>query len=137
MELSTLMKIYTMDKYLNACLCGDVAPSDTVVMFSMDGAQLYRDKQSDCWIYIWVVLELAPDLQYKKKHVLPGGFIPGPNNPKLTKSFLFPGFHHITALQREGLQVWNAQDDTLFKSYVFYLIGEYAHLLYMSINSSF
>ena len=28
---------------------------DTVLMFSADGAQLFRNKKSDCWIYIWVV----------------------------------------------------------------------------------
>ncbi|KAF9472692.1 hypothetical protein BDN70DRAFT_909069 [Pholiota conissans] len=26
---------------------------------SIDGAQLFENKQSDCWIYIWVVLDLA------------------------------------------------------------------------------
>jgi hypothetical protein len=68
----------------------------------MDDAQLYRDKKSDCWIYIWILLDLAPDFHYKKQYVLPGGLIPGPNIPQHVESFL-PGLHHISALQNEGL----------------------------------
>jgi len=68
-------------------------------MLSLNGAQLYEHKASDCWIYIWVIFDHAPHLQYKKKHVLPGGFIPG--KPKIVDSFLFPGLHHVSALQSE------------------------------------
>jgi hypothetical protein len=49
----------------------------------MDGTQLYAHKASDCWIYIWVIMDLSPDEHYKKRHVLPGGFIPSPNKPKI------------------------------------------------------
>lgn len=31
--------------------------------------------KSDCWIYIWIIFDHAPDIHYKKKTVLPGGFI--------------------------------------------------------------
>jgi len=85
-----------------------IGEDDLVLMFSMDGAQLYAQKQSACWIYIWVLFNLAPDRQYKKKHVFIGGFIPGPNNPKNTDSFLFPGLYHLTALQTEGLRLWDS-----------------------------
>ncbi|KAF8897774.1 hypothetical protein BD779DRAFT_1667695 [Infundibulicybe gibba] len=44
-----------------------------LLMLSIDGAQLYQNKASDCWIYIWVVLDHSPDIRYKKKYVLPGG----------------------------------------------------------------
>ncbi|KAH7917471.1 hypothetical protein BV22DRAFT_989347, partial [Leucogyrophana mollusca] len=94
-------------EYLNAVQQGDIKDTDTVLMLSMDGAQLYQNKQSDCWIYIWILLDLSPDLRYKKKYILPGGFIPGPNKPKNVDSFLFPGLHHLAALQREGLRVWD------------------------------
>ena len=80
-------------------------------MFSTDGPKLYRDKGSDCWIYIWVVMDLDPKIRYKKAHVIPGGFMPGPKNPKHLESFLFPGFHHIAAVQREGLRIWDASED--------------------------
>jgi hypothetical protein len=68
-----------------------IGEDDIVLMFSIDGAQLYVMKASACWIYIWVMLNLASERQYKKKHVLIGGFIPGPNNPKNLNSFLLPG----------------------------------------------
>jgi hypothetical protein len=77
-------------------------------MFSIDGVQLYAMKVSACWLYIWVILNLAPERWYKKKHVLIGGFISGPNNPKNLDSFLLPGLQHLVALQKEGLRIWDA-----------------------------
>ena len=77
-------------------------------MISLDGTQLYESKESDCWIYIWVVMNHSPEKHYKKHYVLPGGFIPGPHKPKNVDSFLFPGIHHLAALQNEGLSIWDA-----------------------------
>jgi hypothetical protein len=37
---------------------------DMVLMFSMDGAQLYASKASDCWIYIWIVFDYIPGTRY-------------------------------------------------------------------------
>lgn len=87
---------------------GRVAENDIVLMFSVDGAQLYAKKASACWIYIWVLFNLSPDRRYKKKHVFIGGFIPGPNNPKNLDSFLFPGLAHLSAIQKEGLCIWDS-----------------------------
>jgi Transposase family tnp2 len=87
---------------------GCIGADDIILMFLIDGAQLYAMKASACWIYIWVLLNLPPVLRYKKDHVFISGFIPGPNNPKNLDSFLFPGLQHLVALQREGLQIWDA-----------------------------
>lgn len=86
---------YSGTDYLEAVSDERVKNGDTILLFSLDGAQLYEHKQSDCWIYIWVILNLSPDKRYKKKHVLPGAFIPGPNKPKNLDSFLFPGMYLI------------------------------------------
>lgn len=59
-------------------------------------------------------MDLSPDEHYKKRHVIPGGFIPGPNKPKNIDSFLFPGLHHLSALQREGLSIWDAYENRHF-----------------------
>ncbi len=83
--------IFCGSEYLEAVNDGRIKDGDTVILLSIDGAQLYESKQSDCWIYIWVILDLAPDKRYRKRHILPGGFIPGPNKPKNVDSFLFPG----------------------------------------------
>jgi len=109
--------------YLNAVQRGDISPNDTLVLLSLDGAQLYQHKASDCWIYIWVILDYPPDLRYKKKCVLPGGFIPGPNKPKNVDSFLFPGIHHVAAIQKEGLPVWDALDNRILKSSIYFAFG--------------
>jgi hypothetical protein len=93
-----------------------ITSDDIVLLLSIDGAQLYASKQSDCWIYIWVVLDHSPDHRYKKKYVLVGGFIPDPNNPKNVDSYMFPGLYHLAALQREGLRIWDARRDRIFTS---------------------
>lgn len=98
---------------------GDIKRHDVLVMFSIDGAQLYKGKKSDCWIYIWVILNLSPDLRYKKKYIVPGGFIPGPNNPGDTDSFVFPGLEHVAGLQKEGLKVWKATLEQVVRSDLF------------------
>jgi hypothetical protein len=49
--------IFCGSNYLEAVEKGDISDHDTVVMFSIDGAQLNCNKKSDCWIY------LVPDTQ--------------------------------------------------------------------------
>ncbi|KAF9220176.1 hypothetical protein BS17DRAFT_669277, partial [Gyrodon lividus] len=76
-------------------------------MVSLDGAQLYEHKDSSCLIYIWVIVNLSPDKCYQKVNVRPGGFIPGPNKLENLDSFLCIGIHHVSTLQKEGLQIWD------------------------------
>jgi len=99
--------VFCGSDYLDAVDDGRIKDHDTVVMFSIDGAQLYRNKKSDCWIYIWIILDLAPDQRYKMRNILPGGIIPGPNNPKHLDSFLFPGLAHLSALQKDKFPIWD------------------------------
>ncbi|KAE9389677.1 hypothetical protein BT96DRAFT_959981 [Gymnopus androsaceus JB14] len=72
-----------------------------VISASLDGAQLYQNKKSDCWIGIWINQDYAPDTRFKKKKIFPNLTIPGPNKPKHIDSFLFTGLHHLAALQNE------------------------------------
>jgi hypothetical protein len=44
--------VYCSQEFIQAVLEDDIKPDDTVLMLSIDGAQLYQHKQSDCWIYI-------------------------------------------------------------------------------------
>lgn len=105
--------------YIDAVKNGDITDSDMVLALSIDGAQLYQNKASDCWIFIWIILDRAPEKRYKKRFILPGGFIPGPNKPKNLNSFIFPAMHHLCALQKEGLRIWNVVTKTTFTSYPF------------------
>ena len=109
--------------YLTAVAEGRIKRDDIVLMFSLDGAQLYQNKASDCWIAIWVVLDHAPDRRYKKPRILPGFIIPGPNKPKIMDSFLFLSLHHLIGLQKEGLAIWDASRDILFSSNPFFALG--------------
>jgi hypothetical protein len=115
--------IFCGSDYLDEVIMGRIKSSDMVLLFSIDSAQLYQSKASDTWIYIWVVLDHAPDRCYMKKLVLPGGFIPGPKPPKIVDSFLMPGIHHLSAIQNEGLKIWDAQHDKVFVSKVFMLVA--------------
>uniref|UniRef100_D8PU20 Uncharacterized protein n=2 Tax=Schizophyllum commune (strain H4-8 / FGSC 9210) TaxID=578458 RepID=D8PU20_SCHCM len=103
--------------YIDAVRREDIQDGDTVLMMSVDGAQLYRNKASDCWIQIWVIMDLAPEERYKKHRVAPGTFIPGPNKPKLLDSFLFPGLYHLRAVMAEGLAIWDANSGQVFTSH--------------------
>ncbi|KAF9470260.1 hypothetical protein BDN70DRAFT_998988 [Pholiota conissans] len=109
--------------YLDGVASGKIKDDDMVLLMSIDGAQLYESKQSDCWIYIWVLLDLPPDQRYKKRRIFPGGFIPGPSKPKNVDSFLYPGFAHVAAIMKEGLPIWSALEDRLFRSMIHVILG--------------
>ena len=94
--------------YLEAVEDGRIKSDDVLVQLSLDSAQLYRDKESDCWIFVYIIHNLPPDLRYKKKFVIPAGFIPGPLKMKDGDSFLYPILYHISALQNEGLRIWDS-----------------------------
>lgn len=120
-ELEEWDDVFCGSEYIEAVAREDITENDTVIMGSLDGCQLYTNKKSDCWVGIWVVLDLAPEIRYKKKHVLPSIIIPGPNKPKDIDSFRFPGFRHLAALQREGLQVWNCLTNRVVTNRPFFL----------------
>ncbi|KAH9918782.1 uncharacterized protein B0H18DRAFT_957782 [Fomitopsis serialis] len=78
--------------FWDAYQCGDIKPDDVCLIFSMDGAQLYEHKASNCWIYIWILVDVFPDLRFKKKQLFQGAIVPGPLKPK--NSDLKPGGSH-------------------------------------------
>jgi hypothetical protein len=89
---------------------GCIKKDDTLILFSLDGAQLYHDKNSDCYFFVWIILNLSPDFHYKKAYILPGGFIPRPNPSKKVESFLLPNSQHVSAIQCESsLAIWDGQ----------------------------
>ena len=50
--------IFCGSDYVDAVENKTIKDHDRVVMFSIDGAQLFRNKKSDCWIYIWIIPNL-------------------------------------------------------------------------------
>ncbi|KAI5824775.1 hypothetical protein K523DRAFT_252480 [Schizophyllum commune Tattone D] len=118
-RISDYTDFFDGSDYLKAYKKGQIQDHDTVLMMSVDGAQLYRNKASDCWMQIWVIMDQSPDVRYRKHNVHPGTFIPGPNKPKHLDSFLFPGLYHLAAVMKEGLPVWDASTDTVHASHPF------------------
>lgn len=98
--------------YLGVVLAGDIKEHDIVLMVSLNRAQLFDSQELDCWMYIWIIVNLPPHGHYHKANILPGGFILGPNKLKNLNLFLFPGIHHLAALQCEGLGIWNVLTNT-------------------------
>jgi len=47
--------------YLDQVIDNRIKSGDMVLMLSIDGAQLYQKKASDTWIYIWIVVNHAPE----------------------------------------------------------------------------
>ena len=107
-QLDTYDDTYCGQDYLDAVRTGKIKDDDVVLQLSFDSAQLFKDKASDCWTYLFLVHNLPPQFRYLKIFVAPGGFVGGPNKPKNLDSFIYPGLHHISALQKEGLRIWNA-----------------------------
>ena len=93
---------------LQAWVSRQFTKGDIALQLSIDGAQLYRDKASDCWMFIWIIHNIRPGLRYTKSFVIPGSFVPGPNKPREIDSYLFPSLHHLAAIQREGLKIFDA-----------------------------
>jgi len=54
---------------------------------------------------------------------VPGGIIPGPGKPKNLDSFLFPGLAHVSALQKEGLHIWDGYNRMAAISFIFLLLA--------------
>ncbi|KAG2082732.1 uncharacterized protein F5147DRAFT_748992 [Suillus discolor] len=113
-ELRTTGKISIIDDiamgwdYLGAIADGEIKENNIVLMVSLNGAQLYESKNSDCWMYVWIIVNLSPDKRYRKIHIRPGGFIPGPNKPKILDSFLVVDLYLIfTTADGPGLVYWD------------------------------
>ncbi|KAI0317687.1 hypothetical protein OF83DRAFT_1058225, partial [Amylostereum chailletii] len=69
--IADIKDLYYGTDFWDAYQRGDIKRDDVVLLYSMDGAQLYEHKASHAWIYIWIIADLAPDARYKKKHILP------------------------------------------------------------------
>ncbi|KIK83717.1 hypothetical protein PAXRUDRAFT_153062 [Paxillus rubicundulus Ve08.2h10] len=121
--ISNYTDFFNRSDYLTVVQEGKINKNNIILMFSVDGAQLYKFKASDCWVAIWIIFACSPDSRYKKKYVLPACIIPGPKKPHNLDSFLFPGFHHLATLQNEGLKIWDALRNITFMSYPFFALG--------------
>ena len=68
-----------------------------IVIQSVDGAQIYKNKQSDAVFGLFKILDLPPELSHMKHAVLPAFLIGGPDPPKHIDSFMYPTLAHLAA----------------------------------------
>ncbi|KAJ2923243.1 hypothetical protein H1R20_g13850, partial [Candolleomyces eurysporus] len=112
--------IFSGIDYLKLYQTSQLTEDDTLVNFSMDGAQLYQNKKSDTWIAIWIVQDYDPKTRFKRKHVLPALIVPGPKKPKNLDSYTYRSMHHLSAIQREdgghGIKCWDGEKGMVISS---------------------
>jgi hypothetical protein len=120
--------------YIGAYLDGDIKDNNIVIMASINGAQLYEDKESDCWIAIWIIINLSPHIRYCNTHVIPAAFIPDQKKPKHIDLYMVVGIHHLSALQKEGLQLWDCPCNKVFRAdlYLLFTIGNIFYSLFIT-----
>jgi hypothetical protein len=94
-------------EYLDLVKSGQISDNDMLLVLSMDGAQLYWNKESDTWFSIATLVDFTPEICHMKERVLPLFMIGGPNAPQNHDSFLFPMLAHLAACQKLGLQIWD------------------------------
>ena len=113
-EIPAFEDIFSGEYILATIEHGDIVSNethnDTLLGLSIDGAQLYQSKKSDCWIWIWVIFDYALDM---KIHILICGIILGPNKPNNADSYLYISICHLVAIKKNGLKVWNGLTNKL------------------------
>ena len=115
-KLDEIGDIYEGSEFWDAYCKGHIGKDDVRVMFSMDGAQLFEHKASNCWIYIWILIDVALDKRYKKKYILPGAIVPGPHKPKCIEVVPLPWFPtrcHAPARRLYGVGCFRPSSSTL------------------------
>ncbi|KAG6913288.1 hypothetical protein DXG01_008153 [Tephrocybe rancida] len=110
-------------EYHEAIKDGHIQPDDIIIMFSFDGAQLFENKPSDCWIGIWLILDISPKGRYKLLSVLLAFTIPGPKKPRVMDSFMFPTFYHLASLQKDGFRLWDVSEAKIVTCCPFFALG--------------
>jgi hypothetical protein len=109
--------------YLDLVKSGTIHDNNMLLNMSMDGVQLYRDKESDSQFGISSLIDFSPEIQHSKEIVMPLGIIGGPDLPKHYDSFLFTTFSHFSACQKQGLHIWDSSTDTEFILYPWFAFG--------------
>jgi hypothetical protein len=118
-QQSSFSDVFSGLQFLDAFQSGRIKERDVMVFFSTDGAQVYENKQSDCWFSIACILNLPPDIRYTKAEILPLCIIPGgAHAPKDMDSFNYPVFHEMRLLMPGGFDVWDADVGQKFRSYL-------------------
>jgi hypothetical protein len=80
---------------------------DIVLLGSVDGYQLFRQKCDDCWIVLFINANLPPDQRVKKENLLITSIIPGPKAPKDFNSFMKPIIEELCMLEGNFIKFIN------------------------------
>jgi hypothetical protein len=103
--LDSQSDIFSGASIIDKFRAGELRRFDTMMCISMDGAQLYRSKESDTFIYTWIFLNLPPNVRYKKNHLAPAFIVPGPKKIKHPESFAYPSMHEARVLMDPGFKI--------------------------------
>lgn len=100
-------------------------PRDIALAISTDGAQLTMKKQSNTWLVILILLNLAPEIRSKSGNVIVAFATPGSRPPGHMESFIHVIFEQMAAAS-EGIWTWDAIDSSYFvnRAYICMALGD-------------
>lgn len=76
---------------------------DIVLIGSTDGYQIFKQRTDDCWVVMFINVNLPPNERVKKENLLISAIIPGPSQPKNFNSFLRPIVDELKRLEGKFL----------------------------------
>ncbi|CAG8453353.1 19249_t:CDS:2 [Gigaspora rosea] len=86
---------------------------DNALLASIDGFQIFKQKTDDCWILLFINVNLPPEQRVKKENLLISTVIPGPKEPKDLNSFLFPAISELHEFEK-GIECSSVNYDNKF-----------------------
>ncbi len=118
-NISSYDDFYSGSDYLEEPSEMEIQDNDIILMLSIDGAQLYAHKSSDCWIYLWVIMDFSPNERYKSATFFLVDLFLARINPKNLDSFLFQDCTTSVRFKSRVLHIWDAFRDEKFISRLF------------------
>ena len=89
---SELYKILLQEGFFNE-------DHDICLIGSCDGYQIFKQKQDDCWVFLFINANLPPLERVKQENLMVEAVIPGPNSPKNMNTFLYPLIQELKLLE--------------------------------------
>lgn len=72
---------------------------DVALIGAVDGYQIFRQKTDDCWVVLMINANICPQNRVKKENLMITSIIPGPKEPKIFNSFMYPIVNELKDLE--------------------------------------
>lgn len=98
---------------------------DIALGLSTDGFNIFKKRGKECWPILLINYNIAPEHRVQKQNLMLCGIIPGPSQPLIIGSFLWPLLQELQRLE-EGLVCFDADkaEDFLLHAYLIAVCGD-------------